>query len=887
VSQIPPAIGPYQVLAQLGEGGMGVVYRARDPKLSRDVAIKVLPEAFALDAERLARFTREAQVLASLNHPGIAQVYAIEGSAIVMELVEGEDLAERLKRGPIPLDEAIPFAQQIAEALEAAHDAGIIHRDLKPANIKVREDGTVKVLDFGLAKAVDEPKGSSLQEHAPTITTPAMTMRGVILGTAAYMAPEQARGRAVDHRADTWAFGAVLYEMLSGRRAFDGDDTSITIASVLKEDVKWDALPGDLPPSITRLLRRCLEKDPKKRLDSIRDARLDLDDAGAGHDVAPLTRVTSRSARLPWVAAALLLVSSVALSVPYFRADPPPGVMRFQITAPPGRFVAPAQFAISPDGKYVAFVTVPVAAMFLRSMETGETTPLAGTGDAQAPFWSPDSQSIGFFANNQLKSVDIAGGSVRTLCRADGAPTGTWSTAGVIVFGSPLTTGLLSIPATGGSPTQLTTPDRARGEAIHVTPHFLPDGKHLLYSALSGPGGANGTFVTSLDGGTPTRILESSHRVEFAPPNQLLFVRQESLFAQSFDPVGLRLEGTPRRLTERLQFATNLVANGRAAFSVSRTGVLVVVIGEAEDWSMNLGVYDRSGKRLADVGQGNFLGIELSPDGQSVVTHPHDNDANGGDLFITHLQQGAVRRFTFEPSEDASSPVWSPDGLMIAFAALRNGRWGVYRKPADGSGTQELLHESAIPAIPMAWTPDGATIVVVKYPPDTQGDLWNLPVSGDRTPTPYFDSPLAEAHPQISPNGRWLSYTSYPNTSAGLREVWVQSYPVPGTQYQVPVRYARQARWRDDGKELFFWTDDALSAVTVDINGSALAFGPPRTLFKTALPGGSHRLEQLFNYFNYDVSPDGQRFVIPNGPARDETAPPMTVILNWPRLVNQ
>jgi len=889
-------LGPYEVTALIGQGGMGEVYRATDTHLKRGVAIKVLPASVAGDSDRLARFQREAEVLAALNHPNIAGIYGLEKSqdltALVMELVEGDDLSQRIARGAIPVDEALPIARQIAEALEAAHEAGIMHRDLKPANIKVRADGTVKVLDFGLAKAMDTvPEGRhfSAADHAnsPTITSPAMTQMGMILGTAAYMSPEQAKGRPVDRRTDIFAFGCVLYEMLTGRRAFDGDDVTEVLGAVVRLEPDWTRLPAACPPAVSRLLRLCLEKNLRNRRSSATDVRLDLEEAARAPQASASTaRAPARRPLLPWAVAALLLVATIALAWPLFRAAPLPPVTRFQIATPNGTTVSAVNFAVSPNGKQLAYVLAGPSPLFIHSFETGESRPIAGTEDAQAPFWSPDSESVAFATNNNLKKADVNGGPVQTLCPVTQGATGTWNESGVIVFSS--LTGLLRVSADGGTPTPLTTPDAARGETGHTTPHFLPDGKRFLFAVQANTREASGTYVGSLDATPPIQVLASSQKPQFAAPGQLVFSRNDALFSQSFDANTLRLSGEPTRLAESVARAGNILT-GRAGFSVSQTGVLVIVAGREESVPLSLQWFDRAGQPLAQVGLANYLGFSVSPDGKRLAAHRHTGDADGGDVWITDLELQTDRRFTFAPAQDSSSPIWSPDGSTIAFSALRNGRWGIYRKPADGSGAEELLFESPTPKIPMTWSPDGTTIVFVNYD-RAQADLWILPLSGDRTPVAYLQSPAYETHPQISPDGRWLSYSS--------NGVWVQSYPAPGTIYQVTAT-GGQARWRADGRELLVGSagnstvPGRISAIAVDTNGSALTFSAPKTLFDSGWTNRIHiaaNSNAVSNHFSFAVSADGQRFLIPRSQAQarsGEAAPPMTVILNWRSLLGK
>ena len=566
-------VGPYEIVSALGAGGMGEVYRARDPRLDRDVAIKILPGAFASDPDRIARFQREAKTLASLNHPNIGGIHGIEDgngvTALVMELVEGEDLSARIRRGAIPIGEALPIARQIADALQAAHDNGIIHRDLKPANIKLRPDGTVKVLDFGLAKAMEPAGGLPAVTESPTITTPAMTRAGIILGTAAYMSPEQARGNPLDARTDIWSFGCVLYEMLTGRRAFAGDDVSDVLASILAREPDLAALPAGAPASIRRLLRRCLEKDRTARLHDIADARLEIGDAMARVDpdvdaVPPASGGRRTGERLAWIGVLAAVTLALAASwTPAFRPVAVASEMRVDIATPPT--TAPQSLAISPDGRTIAFVATADdrARLWLRSLESGASRPIAGTDGAEFPFWSPDSRAVGFFADGRLRRVDVDGGSVQTIAIAAEGEGGTWNRDNVILFAS-LGSPISRVPATGGEPVAL---PRLAQRGSDFSPEFLPDGNHFLYYVRGNPE-FRGTYIGTLDGTLePRRLLDTDSGAIYAASGHLLFVRQGTLYAQAFDPGSLAITGHPVSVAER-------VANnpGRPAVSVSRAG---------------------------------------------------------------------------------------------------------------------------------------------------------------------------------------------------------------------------------------------------------------------------------------------------------------------------
>ncbi len=908
-------LGVYQITAPLGEGGMGQVWRARDTKLNRDVALKVLPDSFATDADRLARFTREAQTLASLNHPHIAAIYGLEegpatastGSghaasgqagvrALVMELVEGEDLSQRIARGAIPIDDALPIAKQIAEALEAAHEQGIIHRDLKPANIKVRADGTVKVLDFGLAKALDPAAASSPEAmNSPTITSPAHlrhgygaagTEAGMILGTAAYMAPEQARGTAVDKRADVWAFGVVLYEMLTGQRLFAGATMSDTIAAVLKAEPDWSTLPAGTPPSIRKLLRRCLEKDRKRRLTDAGAARLEIDDAltasptaeGAsaeGVPAATLTPTALSRVRLPWMAAlAVAAVLIAAMAVPtlrHLRETPPPTPheMRVEISTPATD--APLQFALSPDGRSLVFVASGggLPRLWLRPLDQTEARPLAGTEGAEAPFWAPDSRSIGFFAAGRLHRLDVAGGAPQVLANTGGNGfRGSWSTDGAILFQLQGSGGGLSrVAATGGEPVAVTSLDRPR-QSAHRVPCFLPDGRQFLFYVAGTPEVA-GIYLGSRDGGTPTRLTASDSGGAFLPPDRVVFVQAGTLVARRLDLVGRVLTGDPVPLADGV--GVDNLANG--GFAVSAAGAVAYRVGGGA--SRQLTWVDRTGKAVGVAGEPDENAPrypELSPDGRRVVM---DRTVQGNiDIWLRDLLRGGLTRLSFDALADVM-PLWSPDGRRIAFTSSRTGINALYLKPSDGSGAEERLLDSPNTRVPQDWSRDGRWLLYYEVHPTTGRDLWALDMtSPDHTPRVVANTPAEEVLAQFSPDGRWVAYQT---NESGRFEVVVQPFPDAGGKWQVSTAGGVAPRWRADGTELYFLAPEAkMMAVPVTAAGTSFAAGTPVALFPTRIVDGG---TLAANRPQYAVARDG-RFLI-NQPVANATAAPITLILNW------
>ncbi|HEX5473585.1 MAG TPA: protein kinase [Vicinamibacterales bacterium] len=886
-------IGPYQVVGKLGAGGMGEVYRARDTKLNRDVAIKVLPEAFAADPERLARFTREAQTLAALNHPNIAHIYGVEGQALVMELVDGEDLAQRLARGPIPLEDALPIARQIADALGAAHEHAIIHRDLKPANVKVRPDGTVKVLDFGLAKAMDDgPEGAANLVNSPTFTAHA-TQIGMIVGTAAYMAPEQARGKAVDRRADIWAFGAVLYEMLTGRRAFDpsgtsgppraasiGEDDTLqdVLASVLRSDPAWTAIPADVPSSVRRLLRRCLEKDPRKRLSAIADARFDLDDQDeAAGTTAPAPRNRrSWSAHL-WPALAGVLVGGLAGVLVWSAAVSPasPPLRRVSLLPPPATTLYPDStgVAISPDGTMVAFVVGTIARsdtqIWVRSLDSMTARRLDDTDGGSLPFWSPDSRRLGFFTTSKLKTIALSGGRAQMLADVVGGGRGaTWSPSGVIVYAREAGGPLYRVPATGGTPVQTSSLDATRHEYGHRFPSFLPDGDHFTYASLPGRDGKFDIFVGSLSSTTRTLIGQMESAPVYADPGELLFARQGVLVAQPFDAKTLRTTGDPVTLDDEpsmiLDPATSYTA-GRPT-SISASGSLAYYTAPSgntvAEW------YDVLGRKTGTLPlpPGHYEHVTISPDGTRGVV-VRSTSPSESTLWLVDLARGGASLLSTGTGRN-DGPVWSPDGSRIVFASDRTGPEDVYVKiVGDPTPEQPLYRSSVLFKGPEAWSSDGRWIICTQLNPGTEQDVMLLSASAPRELKPLVMGPTRDEAGPVSPDGRWLAYFS---DETGRYQLYVQSFPSPGHRLQVSQDGAIGAWWTPDGRQLLFVGDDlrTLSRVDVAQAGDALRVSEPAT-FATLPP----------NILWIDSTPDRQHFLA-LAPERTGTGS-MTVVENW------
>jgi eukaryotic-like serine/threonine-protein kinase len=859
-------LASYEILALIGSGGMGEVYRARDSKLKRDVAIKVLPPEFSRDTERLARAQREAEVLASLNHPHIAQIYGQEESGeahcLVLEFVDGETLQERLARGPIPMEETLEFARQIADALEAAHERGIVHRDLKPANIKITPSGQIKVLDFGLAKAADADGANVAASNSPTMVSG--TLSGAILGTAAYMSPEQAKGRAADARSDIWAFGVVLYEMLTGKQAFEGETIVEILGSVMKVEPNWTALPETTLPLIRSLLRRCLQKDRKKRLRDIADARFQIEEA-LNEPLSPaIVLPTARKSkeRIAWIAAGLFgLISLIAAGTLYFRAAPAElHETRLDIATPPTS--QPTIFAISPDGRKVIFqaTTEGKTQLWLRRFESETAQPLQGTDNAQAPFWSPDSQSIAFTADGKLKRIDVAGGPVRSL--ADSLMnSGTWNSDGVILFKKANGTGLARISTSGAEiveATRIAPPQ----QADHRLPYFLPDGRHFLYFVIGTPEG-RGIYIGSLDSNETKRVLDSELAGTFAPPDFLLFVREDTLWAQHLNLKTFELTGDPFSVAEHVEQRSS--TNGRVAVSASATGAIAYrgTVTQAQQMVW----IDRSGKQIGVVGapDADAVGMNrISPDGRTAVLV---RTINGNqDVWLMNLSRALLRRFTSDAGTDGAG-VWSPDGSRIAYNGWRKGLGDIYVKPTAGGNAAPILETSENKNL-SDWSPDGRFILYSNQSRTTDRDLWALPLDGDRKPFVLAQTPAAEGNGRFSPDGRWVAYQS---NESGRNEIYVQPFPGSGAKTQISTGGGEVPNWRGDGRELFYRApDNRLMAVSVTLNPDrkTVETGTPVALFPTRV--GS----------TYEAAPDGQRFLLLT-PTEEASTAPITVILNW------
>jgi len=899
-------LGPYEIVAPLGAGGMGEVYRARDARLNRDVAIKALPEEFARDPERRARFDREARVLAALNHPNITAIYGVEqqdhSSYLVLELVEGQSLADRLAAGPIRLDDVLPIAAQIATGLEAAHDAGIVHRDLKPANVKIRPDGSVKILDLGLAKADDSASGQADMTQSPTVTSGG-TYPGVILGTAAYMSPEQARGRPVDKRTDIFAFGCLLYECLTGRRAFRGEMVSDVLVAVITKEPDWSALPADTPEPLRDLLRRCLRKDPRQRLQAIGDARVVIEEISSASPSEVTAHLASKPLRklvtrwsLATAAGVLVgllggLLAGGGLARRTVESSGVRTLVQAVLPLPAGvelGFGEGPAMALSPDGRTLVFRGVQkcVFRLYRRELGNAESVAIPGTEGGTAPFFSPDGEWLGFFAASRIKKVAMAGGAPLVVCEVPPvASGGTWSDDGWIIFSQGPNSVLSKVSPAGGAVESLTDLDRTRGEHAHVWPQALPGGG-LLVTAVLGRDfqDLDSAQAVLLAPGAKPRVLVEGSSFARVVPGWIVFVRGDSLLAAPFDAERLEVTGPPVGLTEPIVIQE---LRRTAPFAVSRDGTLVFAAGPPLlSQKANVMRVDRSGTAVAlPLGPAIYQMPRLSPGGARLAVARYEGMA--GRLFVFEFERQVLMPLTPEPGR-FFGPVWSPDGKQIAYAGFGEGEPRPYVKNADGSSTATPLTDASRDAVfPTSWFPDGKSIATLVAYTEAHGgtrlrgtnDIWILPVDRRTAPRPWFETTDRELAPMVSPDGKFLAYVS---NESGRNEVYVRVYPGPGSKIQISYNGGSEPAWSREGRELLYREEDRFMSVEVRAT-SQIMVAPPRVLFTAPYQRGSR--EDIPR--QYDVSRDGNVIValqpLPSEPVERHLA----VVTDWTRTLGR
>jgi len=909
-------LGPYEILEAIGAGGMGEVFKALDTRLDRHVAVKILPPHWADDADMKERFDREAQAIASLNHPHICALHDVGTevpqqapaaglpapapgaehpepvSFLVMELLEGETLAARLERGPLELDDALDIAIPIADALDQAHRRGVVHRDLKPGNVMLTPGGP-KLLDFGLARTPAAPataKGSGAASGPASITrqpvpTTPLTTPGLLIGTLQYMAPEQLEGLDADARTDVFAFGVVLHEMITGKRAFEGKSQVLLISSIAtSEPPALSTVQPQTPPALEHVVRTCLAKHPDDRWQTARDLLAELrwiaDGGAAASAIMPAAGPRARRLvhlRYGLAAAGVLAVALAVPALSYLQASPPAPETRYRVWTTPfdDNPNADGYFAISNDGRQLVFRGDDDAlndpdALYTGRVGTVSYRRLADTELPAQPFWSPDGRHIAFVANGRLQRIEASGGPPEVIATVPSILGGAWNADGTIIFGS--SAGIYRVSAEGGTPEAVTS--LGDQETGHFWPHFLPDGRRFLYLAWSTDAGRRAVFAGSLDGGDPTKVLDVASNVAYTSAGHLVFHRDGAVYAQPFDEGNLTLSGEPTRVADDVMFSTN---HGLGLFAVSRDGTLVYrledgltsLTGGPETWLWQPAWVDREGRELAKVGPyKNYRGLEVSPDGTRVALHRHEEA--GGDVWIAE-PTGTDTRLTYQPAYDNSMPVWSPDGRFVVFNAQREGKWGLYRSLSDRGNAEELLYESDRLVFPMSWSPDGRYIVFGAADSVASGDLWVLslesvdgPVSGD--PTAIVSSPANETHGQISPDGRWLAYASN-ETDASEYEIYVRPFPEGPGRWQVSPAGGDWPRWSRDGTELFFLANvpegqasqpGIMSAAKVGTRGETFLYEPPVAVLQFRALNLRHAGG---DFPTYAVGPDGNFLV--------------------------
>jgi serine/threonine-protein kinase len=918
-------LGRYEILEPLGAGGMGEVYRAHDDRLDRDVAIKVLPEEVAQDDARLARFEREAKLLASLNHQNIATLYGLEQfevggedvgagftpapdvegagdepppyersgpvQCLIMELAEGETLAERIKRGAIPVDDALPIALQIAEGLEAAHEQGIIHRDLKPANVMLSPEGKVKILDFGLAKAWHDEVSDADLTHSPTLTAQ-MTAAGVLLGTAAYMSPEQARGKPVDKRADLWAFGVILFEMLTGSRLFEGETTSDVLAAVLRAEPDWSELPAGTPTPIVRLLHRCLDRDPRERLHDVADARLEIEEAIARPDWASTEQADRPEpsfrdkVRATWpavvgaVAVGALLAAGAVWKLSEESPATPDLPTRLSLSLPPGVTIHASErpaLAISPDCRWLVFEAKEgdTWRLFKRSLEQFDATPMPGTEDAFHPFFSPDGRWVGFFADGKLKEIPLAGGPPQNLADAPVPWGATWGPDGTIVFNRRDGEGLWRVPSTGGASEQLISPQIEQGEWYNIWPEFLPDGKAVLFTTFRGMTADTARIeVLDLESRAKKTVIENGSYARYVSTGHLIFGQQGAIHVAPFDVERREVTGPSVPVPEVIFYESE---NGVPHLVVSATGSLAFLPGSGTPRYQLVSV-DMAGRErpLIDARRG-FVHPRFSPDGERLaVTISEPGDTN---VWVLDLATGAQTKLTQEGTN--TFPSWTPDGERVTYLSVRGGdALSIDWKRADGHGESEPLvspEETGAGLFPGSWSPDGETLVYAKSLPSqpySALDIWIAARDGDREPRPFVATGAVELGPAISPDGDWLAYGS---SESGRFEVYVQPFPDGGERHQVSTDGGLKPVWSPDGRSIYYGAFDGGQIVEVSVTMTPrFRAGAAQVLLEGEYESGTY-----YTYPNFDIAPDGKTFVMVKADEEWGRATEIRLVQNW------
>lgn len=899
--EIGQTVSHYRILEKIGKGGMGEVYLADDTTLDRKVALKFLPDVFTGDPERMARFEREAKLLASLNHPNIAAIYGLEQADgkrfLIMEYVEGETLQARISKGALPVEEALGICRQIVQGLEAAHEKGVIHRDLKPANVMITGEDKVKILDFGLAKALSDEIQSADSSQSPTITE-AMTQPGVVLGTAAYMSPEQAKGKSVDKRADIWAFGCILFECLTGKRVFGGETVTEALAAILRGEPDWKALPANIPQNIRFVMRRCLEKNASRRFHHAADLRIELEET---RDIGKATALPSKRPWLAWSAAAAAVLVAVVLAFLYLlgRAPAPIEPMRLQLLYPenlsPGTM---GTFALSPDGRNLAFSAVDDEGqrLWLRGLNSLESHPLRGTEGSSLPpfFWSPDSRSIAFDAGGKLKRIDISGSPPQVLCNLSGSAIGgAWNREGVIIFGDyNATEGIVKVPATSGDPSPVTRPDPEHQETRHYLPSFLPDGRHFIYFCESKVPEKTGVYVGSLDAKPEEQeskqLMITSSAAMYVPGAEstvgyLLFMHDQTLMARPFDEKKLDLTGEPISIDDQVG---NYLQYG--FFSASETGVLIYRSGTSQisqpTW------FDRQGNSLGTAGEaGIYYRLAISADGKHIASSWIDPEQLYGlpDVYVHNLTRDTDIRLTFGQSNN-TRPIWSPDGSKIIFTSDREGAFNLYQKSVSEIGEEELLFESSDNKYPTSWSRDGRFVLYTTIDKNSNSDLRVLSLENGSREISLLQTQSDEGDGHFSPNMRWVAYVS---DRSGINEVYVQGFLHDGGNASLAegIRQISQGgglgpRWKNDGRELYYRTPEGKVLAVAVKTETMFDRGTPEVLFQ-GHPTIS-TLSTLAPFPAWDANPDGSRFLL-LAPSLEFTTSPFTIVLNWTSLLEK